>query len=102
MNQTPDQTVSISISSVSGGSGRENPCAACASPRCPRHRKELHLAPDTTPKSCAGLWSNKIGPMHLELNPPHRDFLPGQGIGPWSGIVTTTGQKFTADTGSVQ
>lgn len=63
----------------------------------------MHLAADTTPKSSAGLWSNKIGPMGSEVSPPSpRDSLPGQGVGPWNGIVTTAGQKFTADTGSVQ
>lgn len=57
----------------------------------------------TQPPRAAGLWSSQIGPMGSEFNPPpHRDFLPGQGVGPWSGTVTTAGQKFTADTGSVQ
>lgn len=106
MNQTPDQMVSISITPFllclwwfwKG----KSPCCLCKSQVS---QSQEGAAPGCThnPKSCAGLWSNKTGPMGSEFNPPsHRDSLPGQGIGPWSGTVTTAGQKFTADTGSVQ
>lgn len=55
------------------------------------------------PRAMLGCGVTKLGQWAPKFNPPsHRDSLPGQGIGPWNGIVTTVGQKFTADIGSVQ